>query len=281
MDNKIIFDWVAIGFTEQHAATCDLWLIVGNTYTIYMLTDARRELRVIRHQEWSEDAAIASLNAFLKEDRFLQIAYPRVRIGMAEQPFTVVPTDLFEEWETRLYLTQSTDANLLKSVSRAEGIKEYDTQIVYSVRQDTLQLLSAAYPTAKISSNISPFLKAAKHYLQQTNQTKVFVLVRNEQLLVAVLNNEQQLFLNTFSYKSSNDFLYFVMLVYNQLKLDANEIPIVMAGEIAPESEIMNLVGRYIASIEWLKRDKYYTIPKIKLPQCFYIDLFNLYQCEL
>lgn len=54
-----------------------------------------------------------------------------------------------------------------------------------------------------------------------------------------------------FSYQSKEDFVYFVMLAFKQLKLDPHEIPLRLSGFIKQESEIDQLLKRYIKNVEY------------------------------
>ncbi|WP_400079977.1 DUF3822 family protein [Winogradskyella sp. R77965] len=77
--------------------------------------------------------------------------------------------------------------------------------------------------------------------------------------LLAVTKGQLQLF-NVFEYHSKEDFIYYVLFVYEQLKLDVETTPIKLSGIIDKDDELYSILYTYVRHIEFIDSDLDYKI---------------------
>ncbi|MDH7912662.1 DUF3822 family protein [Winogradskyella sp. SYSU M77433] len=68
--------------------------------------------------------------------------------------------------------------------------------------------------------------------------------------LLVVTYNKLQLF-NVFEYHSKEDFIYYILFVFEQLKLDVETSPIKLSGLIDEHDELYNILYTYVRHVEF------------------------------
>ena len=83
---------------------------------------------------------------------------------------------------------------------------------------------------------------------------QVYVNISNRDLHILVMENDHLLFHNAFSYTSKEDFIYFILLVYDQLHLNAEETPLTFMGDLSRSSAIFGITWQYIRNISFINQ---------------------------
>lgn len=89
--------------------------------------------------------------------------------------------------------------------------------------------------------------------LGRTDDPRIYLNVKDQHFEMFVLNGAKLLFYNTFRFKTKEDFLYFLLFSMEQLKLDPETVPVYFLGMIIEDSEIAELVTRYVRDIRFKK----------------------------
>ena len=86
------------------------------------------------------------------------------------------------------------------------------------------------------------------------NEDKIhfFVHVESESFQLIVLKNKKLEFFNNFNFKTKEDFIYYILFTSEQLKLNPEEFILTFLGEIEKESELYDIVFKYVRNIEFL-----------------------------
>jgi hypothetical protein len=72
--------------------------------------------------------------------------------------------------------------------------------------------------------------------------------------LLVIEKGELSLF-NVFEYHSKEDFIYYVLFVFEQLKLDVETTPIKLSGQIDKDDDIYSILYTYIRHIDFISAD--------------------------
>lgn len=120
------------------------------------------------------------------------------------------------------------------------------------------------------------------HYLYPSLSKKVMLYISEKNMHICVFNAEGFRFYNQYKCIDANDFLYYLMAIYQLLELDQENTPLIISGRIDRESSIVSLIQNYFAKIEFVS-------PSIfKLGNTashnnthYYMDLYMAYLCVL
>lgn len=84
------------------------------------------------------------------------------------------------------------------------------------------------------------------------DKTHFFVHVENENFQIVVLKNKKLEFFNSFSFKTKEDFIYYILFTSEQLQLNPEEFVLTFLGAIEKKSELYDIVFKYVRNIEFL-----------------------------
>lgn len=98
--------------------------------------------------------------------------------------------------------------------------------------------------------------------LQNTNideEAKVYINVNPSTIEVSVVANGKLQLFNNFEYHSKEDFIYYVLFVFEQLKLDVENTTVLLSGRIDKNDELFDMLYTYIRHIDIFDTDFKYT----------------------
>ncbi|RCW92582.1 DUF3822 family protein [Winogradskyella arenosi] len=93
-----------------------------------------------------------------------------------------------------------------------------------------------------------------------TAKAKVYIHVNTASIELLVVNGTQLELFNTFEYYSKEDFLYYILFVFEQLKLDPETTEVELAGHISLGDELYVLLYTYIRHLNFVDKDYNYAI---------------------
>ena len=107
------------------------------------------------------------------------------------------------------------------------------------------------------------FTSLIEEFSRQSGRGKeVYLNVRDYWVQLFFFDNQELIFANQFQFESEKDFLYYILLTYDQFKLDPKEIPLKIAGMLSEDSAIYQQLHRYLLQLSF-----------VHLPTIFQTDL--------
>jgi len=99
---------------------------------------------------------------------------------------------------------------------------------------------------------------------------------------VVVIKNQKLELYNSFTYQSSEDFIYYLLFVLDQLNINNEEAIIKLTGEVEKNSVIFTILYKYIQTLNFGKRPENLKFSYVfeDIPQHFHHALFNQFLCE-
>ena len=206
-----------------------------------------------------EPDEIDTINQFISEKSISKIFVSNV-------PYSLVPSNLFNKDSIENYLTTSRKINS-NFTPKYQFIEDLNLYLVYDAPSKTnlITELSNLEETHWLTSFL-PYLQ--KNSIEDCN---IYAVIVNRTLSIIVFQQEKLLFVNDFEIKDSIDALYFILLVYQELHQNPSNIPLSLIGQISEDSEIVNHLKRYIATVK-IENHLYDTNPELS----FYSYLLNL-----
>ncbi len=252
----------------------------------YFVNDALQNvlaLRVYSLDGVSDFAAgyKAALQKIYISDPLLKLPYQKVRISVGAKGHSFIPNRLYHPERKRSYLSQIVE---LSSDARidVDEMPAFDAKNVYLPDEGLLRLLEGYFSNAKVYHSCTPALQGFRRISAHYKDHNVFVSLNGREVHVVLLEGKQFLFSNIFQFQSSRDFIYYIMLVYDQFKLKPESIPVYIAGDILKDSEIYQLLYRYIRHLKIIQAPDYLHFGEAfkNLSHHFYFDLYSLKLCE-
>jgi Protein of unknown function (DUF3822) len=244
-------------FEPLYAPTYHLRLSIGADGAAYIIKNSQDKVLAWESHAWESRLPITQLHkrlqGLVRQDAVLQHRYASISTSLAVGHTVLVPNDWFVESQAPDYFTGATGEDLQDQTTRYDTLPAYNIQAIYALPQALENAINTCFPQGKIRHSHSAIVAAAHTAATERAQLCVYVYVRSGNLTVAVAEPEKLWLLNTYSYQTTKDFLYFVLLAYQQLHLNAERTPLILAGELVQDSDIYRVLRAYIKAIEWSK----------------------------
>lgn len=80
---------------------------------------------------------------------------------------------------------------------------------------------------------------------------RIYVYISDRDIHMIAYDNDL-IFSNSFTYSAKEDFIYFILLAYEQLEMNPEENPLYFVGEISRSSALYNITWQYIRNVYFM-----------------------------
>jgi hypothetical protein len=195
---------------------------------------------------------------------------------------SLIPEPMYDESEkmsfSKFSFTQSDDHDTL-----SDKIKNLDAYNLYLVPKVLKKDLEELFPGHKFYSHAGIFIdNLLVTYKNSVNQKRIFINVRKSYLDIVILDGRSLLYFNTFNYLSKEDFIYYVIYVMDQLKLNPEEIEIIFSGIIEKNSLIFDTIYKYVRNVSFQPKPAGFSYSYLfsDIPSHYFFNLLHLPLCE-
>ncbi|MEL6274333.1 MAG: DUF3822 family protein [Bacteroidota bacterium] len=261
--------------SEKH----ELSILLGvGSFTYVLREKSNHQVVAFRSQSMLSDSPedwVQSLEKTIQNDTLLRSGELKtVYLSFLTDRATLVPSRFFENGKEADYLSHLTPIGL-SDRCRSEAVPVLGTHLVYAIGEDKVAITAQRFAPV-LSRHLASGLLA--HWVARSvrlGQRAVFCCIRDQQLIVCVLDRAKPLFFNVFKFGSPQDALYFVALAYQQVGWSTSRIPLYLCGDILPTSEVYRQFYRFIEDIRFLNYDGPFEVgPQLSaLPAHLYYDL--------
>ncbi|MBN2237877.1 MAG: DUF3822 family protein [Bacteroidales bacterium] len=189
---------------------------------------------------------------FLAQNPFDSYVFDRVSVVITNSFFTLIPQSLYQEEVAPSYLSIGHELPEDFTV-KANYSREIDAYVVYGIYAPLFFLLSDTFSNLEIRHELTVFLNKIASIQKKENKTAVYVEAHADSFLVSVFQAEKLLLANTFSFKEKEDFVYFLLAIYDLLQLNVEFIPLWFSGMIDRRSPLYAIAYQYIRNIDFVK----------------------------
>lgn len=277
----ISFELTEPSFDKKKTTEYELSVLLGADSLSYCIIDkTNRVLSVVKcdFPEATEDKGYADrLETVILRQVQLQQPYRTINVGVFNLTSTLVPTRLYNEEEKSTYLEKMLPLSGEYEV-RTDSLTTAGAEHVYALEDGLSKVLKSYFSGAEIIHSSTALYKGVRRLAQENEGKFIFLNVRQEAIQITFFDNGELVFYNAYSYSSSKDFIYYVMLIYDQFGLKPDTTPIHLSGELMEDSEVYHLIYRYIRHLklvdppEWIELSEQW----VNRPQYWFYDLFCL-----
>lgn len=250
----------------------------------------------LKHYTYSEKNI--SLNVLLDElqekENWKLEQFASVNFIVDNNGNTLVPSSYFQEEHKDKYLDilnlgknkrmwQAASLQENSNSTRFDTLSSCEINNVYAVENDIEDYLSKTTLDIKLRHSSSVLIdNILKEFSERTQEMRVFVNVKNNSYELTIINKSELVFHNYFNFNTKEDFLYFILFTFEQLKIDNETTPLYFMGLIEEKSSIVELCSRYIRNIRFVKRnnDLNYAEELSSIPYYYHHILYNSALCE-
>jgi len=223
------------------------------------------------------------LAAHLAENSLLKRPFSSVIVVYESPRTTLVPSGLFAEEDKGVVAGFAHDLSK-DDVILTESLPDLEACNIFTIPQVLKDMLGNSLPPAIIRSHTGSLIEAILlQYKNHPKYKRAFVNVRKKDLDILLTEGKKLLFSNTFRYATPEDFGYFILFVFEQLKLNPEETELVLLGDIPRLSRQFGVIHPYIRNIRFGERNNFFSYSYLfdEVPAHAFYTLLNASLCEL
>lgn len=246
--------------------TYDLSIIVGVHSLFYSITNENGDLCLFKeYDKSSNNNAIEIWQAILEKDNFLAQTFNSVKLAYNSPYIVLMPDFLFQPKYNAAYI-ESTFAGLNNADLYFNHAFIDSTKVaVFALPKQWYEVIHQSHENLVEIQHVGiAWLKylQAKQLEEKALTPKVYLHVVGKMLHITVFEKGVLLYFNSFTFNTTDDFLYYTLLVYQVLQLDAKTVPLYCSGALAKDSRIFKLLYQYIKYLDFLPLEQDFSILK-------------------
>lgn len=279
MKNISIKDNTELLNSENHILSI---LISGDgfSYTLYDKSE-KRFCALVGEKLDDKSNFIDQFVEFVKREAIDKVN--EVYVVIAEKKSTIVPDAFFDESRINelYFLNFPREEN---KIIRYSKLEKCDNYIVFSVDKDLFNSIDALFPKCQIFSQSHSFVE--KHFTanklsENPESQKVFIHVFHDFFEILVIEKSSVKFFNTYAFKTNNDLFYYIINVFEQLKISPDNSSVVFSGFIETDNVTVLNLRKFVSQVYFESQNmefKYFYKFQETAPHYFY-NFLNIVTC--
>lgn len=218
----------------------------------------------------------------IEGEEMLNLNYKSIELLYSTNLFTLIPQPFYQKNAVERFVSFNHAIEKGYVVDK-QLFPKAEAWCGYAVPENLKEYLEAKYPRASFRHNLYPLvegaLKANRNY---PDRQQVHLNFFRSYFEVAVVSGGRLLLANIFNYANEKDVLYYVLYLFDQLKLPAETTELVVHGQLAQVAPLYHLFKKYIKRTSFAKPNSTFTYSYTfsQVPEHYYTSLFDLYKCE-
>ena len=235
----------------------------------------------LKHYHFNENNIQLSIliNELQEREQWNINDFKSVKIIIDNNFNTFVPKDFYQKELESDYLSM---LNIKSETQTMSDLISNDIYNIYPVAPDIDNVLKMSDKIKIYHASSIKVDSLIKEFSERIQGTRAFVNVKNNSYELTIINDTKLIFHNYFNFNTKEDFLYFILFTFEQLKIDNETIPLYFMGLIEEKSVIVELCSRYIRNIRFFNRNNNhnYINELDSIPYYYYYILYSSVSCE-
>nr|WP_297306847.1 DUF3822 family protein [uncultured Flavobacterium sp.] len=194
------------------------------------------------------------LETIFSQNELLQVNYDDILILHENNLNTFVPDTYFDERALGSYLQFNTKVFSTDyfTYDELELYKMKNVYVPYVAYNNFFIDQFGAFNYKHLANNL------VEYVLFETNQKQekaVYCNVSNNQFELVVSENGKLILFNSFEIQTPEDFIYYILFTYEQLKLNPENTPIYLFGSIEKDDLNYQMIYNYIRNVQIIEID--------------------------
>lgn len=219
-------------------------LICNRGFSYNLFNTETKKYHDFFYKNIDDNNYLNSIEQIITENKLHEIKFTEVNVQYVTNRNTLIPETFFsEENFSELFYFNFTQRN--NSSVKYHYIPKLNLYSLYEVDNEIISFLDRTFNEYNLIPQTASFINSniKKSIVQEDELSdKMYVQFFNDFLEVVIIRDKNVLFYNTFIYKSSNDIVYYILNIFEQLKLNQEKTELVLSGFIEKDNiAVINL----------------------------------------
>tara|TARA_R110001592_G_scaffold125325_2_gene335220 strand:- start:433 stop:1296 length:864 start_codon:yes stop_codon:yes gene_type:complete len=273
-------------FSVTNVADYHVYLSIDFNAITYTILNAQNNTYIalekyLLNDIYNDYSLVEPLTTFLNQSLLLKQPFKSVNIAYVNNRATLIPNVLFNNSELKTYHLFNF-SKLEEDLFYADKLINLPAYNVYSIPDYIINLFNTIEKVNYRHFSSSLIEASVLHAKKTNNDLVIDIHILSSSFQMMVVKNQTLELYNSFPYQTSEDFIYYVLFVLNQLDIKPKDINIRLLGEVDKNSAIYEILYKYSNSINFGVRTENlkFSYAFEDIPQHYYYSLFNQYLCE-
>jgi hypothetical protein len=206
---------------------------------------------VFDEKQGTPESLLGQIEEIFKTDIQLQKDFSSVLVIHQNDLFTLVPNAYFSEDKLLEYL----DFNI-KTIATDfitfDDIQSINAKNLYVPYVNINNYLFQNFGEFEYKHHLTVLIEQLIS-LPASEERKVYINVSKDNFDLVILQNKKLAFSNSFYFETKEDFIYYILFTFEQLKIEVEEVKVYFTGAIDLETEIYKITYQYVRNIFFLE----------------------------
>lgn len=261
-------------FEPANSTNYSLLVKIGADTFSYAIIDNENKVIHAVYDEQECESGYEKLKERLKSDAYLKLPYQNVKVAANTQNIVFVPQELFNESEVALYTKFFADIdsqNVYVQPSSHQNI-----QTIFSLAQSLEGVINENWnDSIRLQENAGLFELA-----HQITNNSIFIDFTVGSFQLSYIEGGKIVFTQRYQFEDVEELTYYVLLIVNQLSIDAKHTDVKTCGIIHEGDDKWNMLNQYFNSVGLLEISSDLDTSILDdMPAHYYTGLLSLQQC--
>lgn len=227
---------------------------------------------------------IFEIKDFLSNNNLLEKQFSKVNIIIATNEATLIPNSLFLQEKIEDIFKFNFELSNSKKILYCELAKT-DNNLIFSINLNLYNFFTEIFKNPVFYHSATSFIEI--NYLENKKtknrkKTKVYLQIYNDFFEILIIDNELILLYNTYKYKTDNDLLYYIINIFEQLKLSQEDTEICISGFIERNNNAIIMLKKFVRFVYFSATNTAfrYNFKLQDISPHYYYNFLNIFLCE-
>ncbi len=224
------------------------------------------------------DATAEVIESVEEESLLFKLNYKKVNCLVTHNVVTLVPNALYDAEKKKLFLKLTTAIDN-SSIVLVDELKSLESKNIFALPINIKSKLDTIHSNIVYNHFSSGVIENLLLQTKNQNKKQLFVHVQGSHFEVIVIDEKKLIFYNSFNHHTTEDFMYYLLFVCEQLELNPETIDLVLLGELDRNSNLFSLITKYVRNVKFGERKDtaHFGYKLQSIPKHFYFSVFNNY----
>ena len=268
----------------QNNYNLELAVEINKDQLSFSIKNEKNEIVRIEQHEFKSDNTKQKTNKIEKiiiSNKFLKQNFKSCTLILNNEFFTLIPNKMFDVNNYKKYydfcFKQDPDNEII-----FEEIKNIKSINIYSINKSLKNILLNYFPKIKIIHTCTNLINSISNKINQYENQNILLNINKSNFQIILFHDSDLLLYTYFHYEQEEDFLFYLLYISKELKINQKNSNIYLTGNINSKSTITLLIKKYFQNINFMRIKR-----TIKLPFFFqninehtFYNLLNGHICE-
>jgi hypothetical protein len=225
---------------------------------------------------------LSKVTEVMDDDEHLKLKFKSIDIIYSSENFTLVPQAFFQQGAAEKFFGFNHEIERGYVLDKTL-LPKAEAWCIYNIPENLKEFLALKFPKAIIRHNLYPLIeKSLKENRNFPDRKQVHLNFFRSYFELVVISGTKLLMCNQFNYSAESDVSYYVLYVFEQLKLPADSTELIFYGGIPQTNPIYQTFKKYIRKTSFAKPTSLfsYSYTFNQSPDHYFTTLLDLYKCE-